>query len=104
MNAIMDFIRVAGNALLNSVRTATFCWVAVGLVVAIPVIRNTAKKKRGKKKDNDYSLEGMSLGMCLGLLIGTMLGNYMGVAVSLGMIVGLVIGMLIPKKINWENK
>lgn len=100
----MDLFYIAGNALLHSVRTATFCWVAVALAVVIPVIRCTAKKKRGKKKDNDYSLEGMSLGMCLGLLIGTMLGNYMGVAVSLGMIVGLVIGMLIPKKINWENK
>ena len=78
--------------------------VAVAPVVAIPVICRVIKKKNGKKQENNYCLEGMSLSMCFGLLVGTMLENYTGVAISLGMIVGLVIGMLIPKKTNWENK
>lgn len=98
MNTILNFLHVAGNVLLHSIRTATFCWVAAALVVAVLVIRGVTKKKSGKKQDNNYGLEGMSLGMCFGLLIGTMLEHYIGAALSLGMIVGLVIGMLIPKK------
>ena len=98
MNTILNFLHVAGNVLLHSIRTATFCWVAAALVVAVLVIRGVTKKKSGKKQDNNYGLEGMSLGMCFGLLIGTMLEDYIGAALSLGMIVGLVIGMLIPKK------
>ena len=69
MNTILNTIHVAGNVLLHSIRTATFCWVAAALVVAVLVIRGVIKKKRGKKQDNNYSLEGMSLGMCFGLLI-----------------------------------
>jgi NAD/NADP transhydrogenase beta subunit len=104
MNTILNFIHVAGNVLLHSIRTATFCWVAVGLVVVILAIRGVTKKKKGEKQDNNYCLEGMSLGMCFGLLIGTMLGNYIGVAISLGMIVGLAIGMCIPKKTEGGDK
>ena len=104
MNSILNFIHVAGNVLLHSIRTATFCWVAVALVVAVLAIRSVAKKKSGKKQENNYCLEGMSLGMCFGLLVGTMLENYIGVAISIGMIVGLVIGMLIPKKVEDGDK
>ena len=104
MNSILNFIHVAGNALSHSIRTATFCWVAVALVVAVLVIRGVTKKMRGKKQENNYCLEGMSLGMCFGLLVGTMLENYIGVAISIGMIVGLVIGMLIPRKVESGDK
>ena len=100
MVTILNFIHVAGNVLLHSMRTATFCWVAVGLVAAVLVIRGLTRKRSGKKQDDSYSLEGMSLGMCFGLLAGTMLENHMGIAISLGMIVGLVLGMLIPKKVG----
>ena len=105
MVTILNFIHVAGNVLLHSMRTATFCWVAVGLVAAVLVIRGLTKKRSGKKQDDSYSLEGMSLGMCFGLLAGTMLENHMGIAISLGMIVGLVLGMLVPKeRENGENE
>ena len=93
-----NLIHVAGNVLLHSVRTATFCWVAAGLVIAILVVCVAARKKNGRKQDRDCCLEGMSLGMCFGLLIGTMLEASIGAASSLGMIAGLVIGMLIPKQ------
>ena len=98
MDTILNFIHVAGNVFLHSIRTATFCWVAVGLVMVFLVIRSVTKKRSGKKQENSYCLEGMSLGMCFGLLVGTMLENYIGIAISIGMIVGLVIGMFIPKK------
>ena len=102
MNTILNSIHVAGNVLLHSVRTATFCWAAAALVLAVLVIRGVSKKMSGKKQESNYCLEGMSLGMCFGLLVGTMLENHIGVAISIGMIVGLVIGMLIPKRT--ENK
>ena len=104
MNSILNFIHVAGNVLLHSIRTATFCWVAVALVVAVLAIRSVTRKKNGKKQENNYCLEGMSLGMCFGLLVGTMVESYIGAAISLGMIVGLVIGMLIPKKVENGDK
>lgn len=47
MNTILNFIRVAGNVLLHSIRTAPFCWVAAALVVAVLVIRGVTKKKSG---------------------------------------------------------
>lgn len=104
MNTILNYIHVAGNGLLYSVRTATFCWVAVALVVAVLVIRGVTQKKRGKKQENNYCLEGMSLGICFGLLVGTMLENDIGVAISIGMIVGLAIGMLIPREVENGDK
>lgn len=104
MNSILNFIHVAGNALLRSVRTAAFCWAAAALVVAVLVIRGVTQKKRGKKQENNYCLEGMSLGMCFGLLAGTMLENHIGAAISIGMIIGLVIGMLIPRKVENGDK
>ena len=104
MNTILNDIHVAGNVLLHSLRTAAFCWVAAALVVAVLVIRGVTRKKNGKKQENNYCLEGMSLGMCLGLLVGTMLENYIGVTLSIGMIVGLVIGMLIPRKAGDGDK
>ena len=104
MNSILNFIHVAGNVLLHSIRTATFCWVAVALVVAVLVIRGVTQKKSGKKQENNYCLEGMSLGMCFGLLVGTMLENYIGVAISIVMIVGLVVGMLILRKVESGDK
>ena len=104
MNSILNFIHAAGNALLRSIRTAAFCWAAAALVVAVLAIRGVTKKKSGKKQENNYGLEGMSLGMCFGLLAGTMLEKYIGAAISIGMIVGLVIGMLIPKEVESGDK
>lgn len=105
MDTVLNFIHVAGNVLLHSMRTAAFCWVAVGLAAAVLVVRGLARKRSGKKQDDSYSLEGMSLGMCFGLLAGTMLENHMGIAISLGMIIGLVLGILIPRKVeNGKNE
>lgn len=101
MNTILKAIRVLGSILLHAICTAEFCWAAVALAVTGLVICGVTKKKSGKKRENNYCLEGMSLGMCFGLLIGTMLENYIGAAISLGMVVGLVVGLLIPK--NAEN-
>lgn len=98
MNLILNFIHAAGNVLSHSIRTAAFCWAAAALVAAALVIRGGTQKRSGKKQENNYCLEGMSLGMCFGLLVGTMLENYIGAAISIGMIAGLVIGMLIPRK------
>ena len=53
MNTILNYIHVAGNVLLHSMRTATFCWAAAALVVAVLVIRGVTQKKRGKKQEND---------------------------------------------------
>ena len=53
MNTILNYIHVAGNVLSHSIRTATFCWAAVALVVAVLVIRGVTQKKRGKKQEND---------------------------------------------------
>ena len=86
MNTAWDFIRAAAP------------WIAVGLAVAILAARGVTKKRKGKKQDADYGMEGLSLGMCLGLLIGTMLESYTGIAISLGMLVGLTVGMCIPKR------
>ena len=104
MNAMMNVIHVVGNVLLHSLRTAAFFWVAAGLAAEVLVIRSVTKKKSGKKQDDTYSLEGMSLGMCLGLLIGTMLKSYAGAAIFLGMFAGLVIGTCIPKKAGEEDE
>ena len=98
MDTFLHAVRVAGNVILHSLRTATFCWVAAGLVIAILIVRGVIKKKGGKRQDTNYAMEGMSLGMCFGLLIGTMFEGYIGVGISIGMIVGLVIGMCISKK------
>ena len=35
MNTILNFIHAAGNVLLHSIRTATFCWVTVALGSAV---------------------------------------------------------------------
>ena len=104
MDTILNFTRVVWNVLLHSIRTATFCWVAAALVVAVLAIRGVTQKKRGRKQETNYGLEGMSLGTCFGLLVGTMLENYIGAAISLGMVVGLVVGMLIPRKVESGDK
>lgn len=104
MNTFLDFIHVAGNALLHSFRTAALCWLAVGLAVAVLIIRGVTKKKKGKNQDNNYCLEGMCLGMCFGTAIAAALGNNTGMGISLGMLVGLTIGMLIPKQTRDANK
>ena len=41
MNTILNSIHVAGNVLLHSIRTATFCWVAVGLVMVFMLFRRS---------------------------------------------------------------
>ncbi len=103
MNTTLNFIHTAGNVLLHFIRTAAFRW-AAGSVSAILIICSVIKKKKGKKQDTVYCMEGISLGMCLGLLIGTLFEGYIGVGISVGMIIGLVIGMYIPKEQEAESK
>lgn len=55
MNTILNSIHVAGNVLLHSIRTATFCWVAVGLVMVFLVIRSVTKKRSGKKQGTEIN-------------------------------------------------
>ena len=49
MNAILNFVRVAGNILLHSFSTAAFCWAAIGLAAVVLVVRGIIKKKESKK-------------------------------------------------------
>ena len=86
MEQILDFIRTAAP------------WVAMGLLLAIFVVRAAVKKKKGKKTEDNYGTEGMCLGMCFGTAPGTALGNNTDIGISLGMLVGLAIGMCIHKK------
>ena len=94
MESIFDFIRAA------------MPWIAIGLLLAILVVRNAGKKKNEEHTDN-YGTEGMCMGMCLGTAIGTSLGNNTGIGISLGMLIGLAIGSSIrkedDKKDNDEN-
>ena len=82
MHQILDFMRAAAP------------WAAMGSLLAILAVRGAAEKKKGKRRESDYSMEGMCLGMCF----GTALGNDTGVGSSLGMLIGLVIGLCIPRK------
>lgn len=53
------------NTILNFICVATPCWVAIGLLVAILVVRSVTKKKKDEKQGNNYGMEGMCLGMCI---------------------------------------
>ena len=59
MDMILNAILVARNVLMHSIRTAWFCWVAVGLVVSVLIIRGVARKKGGRKQDNNDNMEEM---------------------------------------------
>lgn len=86
MEPILEFIRAAAP------------WVLLGLLVAIFAVRSTVSKKKGKKSEGDYGIEGMCLGMSFGSALGIALGNNTGIGISLGMLAGLSIGMCIHKK------
>lgn len=86
MEQILDFIRAAAP------------WVAMGLLLAIFAVRSAVSKKKEKKTEDNYGMEGMCLGMCFGTALGTTLGNNTGIGISLGMLVGLGIGMCIRKE------
>lgn len=87
MNDVLDFIWAAAP------------WVAMGgLLLAVFAVRGAAKKKKGKKAEDDYGTEGMCFGMCMGAAIGTALGSNTGIGMSLGMLIGLAVGMCIPKE------
>lgn len=73
-------------------------WVAVGLLVAVFAVRSAAGKKKEKKSEGDYGIEGMCLGMSAGSALGIVLGNHIGIGISLGMLAGLAMGMCIPKR------
>ena len=92
MNSFLDFIRGAAP------------WVAMGLLVVILAVRGAAQKKKSRKQDTTYEMEGLCLGMCLGTAIGTALGNNTGLGISIGMLAGLAIGMCIPKRTEPEDK
>ena len=64
MNDAREFIR------------STSPWVAMGLLVAILVIRGAASTKNAKNETaENYGMGRMSLGMCFGLLISVMFGR-----------------------------
>ena len=44
MDTVLNFIHVAGNVLLHSMRTAAFCWTAVCLAAAVLIIRGLARE------------------------------------------------------------
>ena len=85
MKDVMDFL------------LAALPWISMGLLLAIFFVQS-ARKKKGNKKKDDYGTEGMALGMCFGVAISTALGKYTGIGLSLGMLAGLVIGSCIEKK------
>ena len=91
MTEIMDFL------------SAALPWVSIGLLFAI-FFAQSARKKKGNKKNETYGTEGMALGMCFGVALGTAFGNNTGIGLSLGMLAGLVIGSCIEKKKNDDNK
>ena len=92
MENVFDFVRAAAP------------WVAMGLLLAIFAVRNTAKKKKNQGQDGDYGTEGMCLGMCFGTAIGTSLANNTGIGISLGMLLGLAIGSCIKKEKDSNDK
>ena len=87
MNDVKEFIRAASP------------WVAMGLLVAILVIRGAASTKNAKDGTvENYGMDGMSLGMCFGLLISVMFGDYTCVGLSIGMLVGMAVGLSVHKE------
>ncbi len=85
MKDVMDFL------------SAALPWICMGLLLAI-FFAQSARKKKGNKKDENYGTEGMALGMCFGTAIGTSLGSNTGIGLTLGMLAGLVIGSCVKKK------
>lgn len=58
MHQILDFMRAAAP------------WAAMGSLLVILAVRGAAEKKKGKRRESDYSMEGMCLGMCFGTALG----------------------------------
>ena len=56
MDTVLNFIHVAGNVLLHSMRTAAFCWAAVCLAAAVLIIRGLAREMDAilQLKHTDY--------------------------------------------------
>ena len=90
MSEFKEFIRAASP------------WVAMGLLVAILVIRGAASTKNAKDGTAESygmdGMDGMSLGMCFGLLISVMFGDYTCVGLSIGMLVGMAVGLSVHKE------
>ena len=87
MNDAREFIR------------ATSPWVAMGLLVAIQVIRGAASTKNAKNETaENYGMDGMSLGMRFGLLGSVMFGDYTCVELSIGMLVEMAVGLSVHKE------
>ena len=87
MNDAREFIR------------ATSPWVAMGLLVAILMIRGTASTKNAKNETaENYGMDGMSLGMCFGLLSSVMFGDYTCVGLSIGMLMEMAVGLSVHKE------
>ena len=85
MKDVMDFL------------SAALPWICIGLLLAI-FFAQSARKKKGNKKKENYGTEGLALGMCFGTAIGTSLGNNTGIGLTLGMLAGFVIGSFVEKK------
>lgn len=92
MENIMDFIRAASP------------WVAMGIMVIFLAVRGAAKKRKGKKQDENYGLEGMCIRMGLGTAIGASIGNNAGLGISLGMLIGLTASLCILRKPDVQDK
>lgn len=84
MRNVLDFIHAA------------LPWVAMGLLLALFIVRSNASKKKDEK-EKDYGTEGMCIGMCLGSAFGVAFHYNIGLGISLGMLFGLVIGSGIRK-------
>lgn len=79
MNNVMDFL------------SAALPWLCMGLLLAFFFAQGAQKKR-----ENNYSTEGLALGMCF----GTAISNNTGIGLTLGMLAGFVVGSCIEKKKN----
>ena len=77
--------------------SAALPWICIGLLLAI-FFAQSARRKKGNKKKENYGTEGIALGMCFGTAIGTSLGNNTGLGLTLGMLIGFAVGLCIEKK------
>lgn len=83
--------------------SAALPWISMGLLLAL-FFAQSALKKNGNKKKENYGTEGLALGMCFGVAIGTSLGGNTGLGLTLGMLAGLLIGSRIERKNNDDEK
>ena len=79
MDAFIDFMGAA------------LPWIAIGILLAVIAVRDSAHKKDKEKKE-DRGTEGMALGMCLGVAVAS------AIHVNIGLGMGLFVGSTVEKK------